>query len=549
MTRETAPALTTANQSLSYTFDVLNRLDTVTDEAGTTTYGYDAVGNRASIDYANGTRTTYEYDSLYRLLELSHFDTADTVIDQHSYTLGDNGNRLQHAELGGRVVDYTYDDLYRLETETVTDATLGNRSASWTYDAVGNRLTQVETNAAGTTTTSYIYDDNDRLATEMTVGTAPSSTSYVYDENGNTRTRAVDGVVTEYAYDSRNRLVNLNNGQVIYRYDATGIRMSETAAGLTTNYLVDPNRDYEQVIEESFDLNSFTEVRYTYGGDLLAQHRRLDAVSTETRTFHFDGIGSTRILTDTVGAITDTYVFTAFGALDANTGGTTQNGYLYTGEQYDPNLGFYYLRARYYNQEIGRLQTLDTYPGRMFEPMTLHKYLYVHANPSNFVDPTGNESLLGQLKALGVQAMQTLRTTATRVHTIRRINARLCATACRLALPYGKLSNILKRAGLSKIFQAHHVLQNAAAARIVTNYNRLVAIAVPLLGGTSLRGGAHRATWLYQLRNPVPVGGTINQLKAQGFRALRAAGCRRRDATKIVNFAGAAAELMALGII
>ena len=28
--------------------------------------------------------------------------------------------------------------LYRLMTETVTDPTLGNRSANWTYDAVGN---------------------------------------------------------------------------------------------------------------------------------------------------------------------------------------------------------------------------------------------------------------------------------------------------------------------------------------------------------------------------------------------------------------------------
>ena len=48
-------------------------------------------------------------------------------------------------------------------TETVTDTTLGNRSANWTYDAVGNRLTQVETETSGTTTTTYVYDNNDRL--------------------------------------------------------------------------------------------------------------------------------------------------------------------------------------------------------------------------------------------------------------------------------------------------------------------------------------------------------------------------------------------------
>jgi len=408
-------SLTTANQSLSYTFDVLNRLATVVDEAGTTTYGYDAVGNRASLDYANGTRTTYTYDPLYRLTELSHFDTLDVLMDRHTYTLGDNGNRTQHAELSGRVVDYTYDNLYRLMSETVTDPTLGNRSAGWTYDAVGNRMTQTETDASGTTTTNYIYDNNDRIESEEATGAAPSLTTYIYDNNGNTLTETENGVTTNYGYDSRNRLTSLNAGQVTYRYDASGIRMSETAAGLTTNYLVDPNRDYAQVVEESFDLNSFAEVRYTYGDDLVAQHRRTGPTTTQSRTFHYDGLGSTRFLTDTTGAITDTYAFRAFGELEGSTG-ITLNDYLYTGEQYDPNLGFYYLRARYYNPAIGRFPTMDTYAGRQFEPMTLHKYLYVHANPASNIDPSGHLSLAGVGKAVSIAA--TLATAYSTVVTI-----------------------------------------------------------------------------------------------------------------------------------
>lgn len=385
-------SLTTTNQALTYTFDVLNRLETVNDEGGTSTYGYDAVGNRASLTHANGTRTTYAYDPLYRLLELSHFDNTDTLIDRHTYTLGDNGNRTQHAELNGRTVDYIYDDLYRLLTETVTDPTLGNRSASWSYDAVGNRLTQVETDATVSTTTTFVYDDNDRLQTETATGGSPSATTYTYDNNGNTLTRVADGVTTTYAYDSRNRLINLNTGQVTYRYDASGIRMSETAAGLTTNYLVDPNRDYAEVIEESLDLSTEAEVRYTYGDDLIAQHRRTSPTTAESRTFHYDGLGSTRLLTNAAGVTTDTYAFTAFGELEGSTG-ITVNDYLYTGEQYDPNLGFYYLRARYYNPAIGRFPTMDTYAGRIFEPKTLHKYLYANVDPISMVDPSGRVSI------------------------------------------------------------------------------------------------------------------------------------------------------------
>jgi len=42
---------------------------------------------------------------------------------------------------------------------------------------------------------------------QTATGAAPSSTGYTYDDNGNTRTRTVDGVVTDYAYDSRNVFV------------------------------------------------------------------------------------------------------------------------------------------------------------------------------------------------------------------------------------------------------------------------------------------------------------------------------------------------------
>ena len=72
--------------------------------------------------------------------------------------------------------------------------------------------------------------------------------------------------------------------------------------------------------------------------------------------------------------------------------GTTENNYLYTGEQYDANVGLYYLRARYYDQSVGRFGTTDPWHGNIFEPVTLHKYLYANANPVMFVDPSGYAS-------------------------------------------------------------------------------------------------------------------------------------------------------------
>ena len=65
------------------------------------------------------------------------------------------------------------------------------------------------------------------------------------------------------------------------------------------------------------------------------------------------------------------------------------NNYRYTGEQYDPNVGFYYLRARYYDPSVARLVTADPWDGTPFDPLTLHKYVYARGNPVSFADPTG----------------------------------------------------------------------------------------------------------------------------------------------------------------
>lgn len=77
-----------------------------------------------------------------------------------------------------------------------------------------------------------------------------------------------------------------------------------------------------------------------------------------------------------------------FGNLLDKTGNTS-NPYLYRGEQYDPELSAYYLRARYYQPRIGRFLTTDPIEGFVIEPITLHRYVYGNANPVNLIDPSG----------------------------------------------------------------------------------------------------------------------------------------------------------------
>jgi RHS repeat-associated protein len=130
-------------------------------------------------------------------------------------------------------------------------------------------------------------------------------------------------------------------------------------------------------------------VGYVYGDDLISQER-----SGTASYYHYDGIGSTRALTDDTGTATDDYNYEAFGTL-LNKTGATENNYLFTGEQYDPNAGFYYLRARWMNPDVGRFLTVDPFGGVDRDPVTLHKYLYAGMNPVMYVDPSGEFGLVG----------------------------------------------------------------------------------------------------------------------------------------------------------
>ena len=112
-----------------------------------------------------------------------------------------------------------------------------------------------------------------------------------------------------------------------------------------------------------------------------------------TSYYGYDGNGNVRFLTATNATVSDTYVYDLFGDLIASTG-TTPNNYRYTGEQYDPNLGFYYLRDRYSNPNTGRLMSRDSFEGSVFDPPSLHRYTYCANNPANCIDPSGKENIL-----------------------------------------------------------------------------------------------------------------------------------------------------------
>ncbi|WP_216825072.1 polymorphic toxin-type HINT domain-containing protein [Agarilytica rhodophyticola] len=187
-------------------------------------------------------------------------------------------------------------------------------------------------------------------------------------------------------------------------------------------------------------------VAYRYGHDLINQDR-----AGTVSYYHYDGLGSTRHLSDSLGSLTDSYDYEAFGETLSQTGSTVNN-YLFTGEQLDASLSQYYLRARYYDQGNGRFTQMDTWMGNNHDPVTLHKYLYANADPGNMIDPTGNFSIGSVMSGLNVLSnLVTGATTAYDVFQIasgdKEFSARELGTSILLSrLPVKFVKNLLTKA-------------------------------------------------------------------------------------------------------
>jgi len=386
--------------NLAYAYDELNRLAAVNDAAlGVTAYTYDDVGNLKGSTYPNFVHSEYQYDSLNRLTNLAS-DRVGTAIANYAYTVAASGNRTNAVEqlfsstlnATAKTINrvYTYDSIYRLTGETI-NGTPSAGSANYNYDAVGNRLSRGITGLSLPPQT-FTFDANDRLNTDT------------YDANGNTLLGSGFGQSLADEYDFENRLVTRHtpSATVHLTYDGDGNRVSKTLTtstnSVTTYYVVDDLNPsgYAQVLEELVATNSQPTALscvYTYGHTLISQ-QRLSTINSQPSTnfYGFDGHNNVRYLTDANGNVTDTYDYDAFGNLIARTG-STLNNYLFTGEQYDADLGLYYLRARYQNTDTGRFWTQDSYEGAGSDPSSLHKYTYCGQNPINAFDPSGNETV------------------------------------------------------------------------------------------------------------------------------------------------------------
>jgi RHS repeat-associated protein len=233
----------------------------------------------------------------------------------------------------------------------------------------------------GRTTTTYTYDNNDKLLNVN--GTLSCS----YDLNGNLTSTYGNLPSHTFAYDDENQLTSLtyNNGSVtnLFYYNALGQRYRSRLNGTYWRYLYDGDR----VLEELNDSGTMT-ARYTtedgsYFGSLLHLYRPSGTLS---RFPMYDNIGTARGLVDASGTVTDTYELDTFGRSVSSTG-TTPNPYRYGGAWgyiTDPS-GLEQLGERFYWPELGRFVSQDPIGDGV------NWYAYAENEPLRWVDPRGED--------------------------------------------------------------------------------------------------------------------------------------------------------------
>ena len=156
-----------------------------------------------------------------------------------------------------------------------------------------------------------------------------------------------------------------------------------------------------------FDGNNQLLARHTHSplmpDDILSSEISSDGVSAgmaqnSGEVFYLkDALGSVSTILNSSGGVLQKYDYSVYGkefsikdgsGVDITAAPLVATSFSYTGREYEPELGIYYYRARYYDPSIGRFLQQD--PGAKMSAITIvNRFAYVGNNPAKFSDPTG----------------------------------------------------------------------------------------------------------------------------------------------------------------
>ena len=272
---------------------------------------------------------------------------------------------------------------------------LRRQQQDYKYDAKGNRLEVTRTVQLDDTTTTIwaspltYWPSSDRVKSY-------AGWTYVYDAKGRLVEKGTEytegfgfpassGQYAEYEWDLFDRLEVVRRSEAgtggavevaEYLYDADGLRVQKTAGGEVTRWVYGP--DGNPVVEH----NKVYSREFVYAESKLLGYWQ--TTSGEAKKYYTltDHLGSVVSTTDELGAEVSKRDYLAFGG-EAGLEGDLATPALYTGKEWDEEIGLYYFNARWYDPELGRFISEDPI---MDGP---NWYAYVANSPLTHTDPTG----------------------------------------------------------------------------------------------------------------------------------------------------------------
>jgi RHS repeat-associated protein len=343
--------------NVSFTFDsAYNRVATMVDGTGTTTYGYHHItsppqlgaGQLASVDGPlSNDVITYSYDELGRMLSravngvtltyaydlLGRIMSETNVLGGFNYQYDGVTNRVLALNYpNGQITTYAYygnsgdHQLQEIHHKNVGGATISK--FIYSYDAVGSIKTwtqQTDTNAPKAYDLEYDWASRLRSATWRTTDPTPTILKryvYTYDPAGNRTVEQIDNAPVLSAYDNENRMTSQAPGGTIRVAGTLNEVATVTIQSLPATVTSD-NR-FEGRAQVSQGTNQFVVKARDYAGNERTNTYEV-AVSGTTKTFTYDINGNL------TGDGTRTFEWDAENRLLAVNEGTLRSEFAYDG--------------------------------------------------------------------------------------------------------------------------------------------------------------------------------------------------------------------------
>lgn len=343
-------------------------------------YIYDTPNNKTTAKVNGGLfikEATFKSSNLLDTIKYTK-QGESSPSETYSYVYDGSGNITNETSSRGES-KFTYDGNNQLTKEELPGGVVNN----YTYDEVGNRLTDSRNGSAHT----FVYNDANQIVTK-------NSVAYTYDLDGN----LTQDEKYKYEYNAlgqQTRITTLDGTEVAkYEYDEDGLRTKKIVANETHEYYYESGNLTLEIVRDTGVIKQYRYYQWDNAGIALGMIiREKDGSGNWVDTpYHFwtNHRGDVTTIVDNAGNEVGSYTFDAYGNVLSVTGTIAeQNSIRYASYYYDSETGHYYLKARYYNPENGNFLALDPHPGDSYDPISQNGYTYANNNPVLYVDPTG----------------------------------------------------------------------------------------------------------------------------------------------------------------